>query len=88
MKILITGVAGFIGSKLAENLLNDGYKIYGIDNLNNYYDVKLKHYRLSYLKKYKNFEFFKIDISNSTRLERIFKRKKLILFVIWRLRLE
>ena len=82
MKILITGVAGFIGSKLAENLLNAGYKIYGIDNLNNYYDVKLKHYRLNYLKKYKTFEFFKIDISNSTRLKRFLKGKKLILFVI------
>ena len=57
MKILITGVAGFIGSKLAENLLNAGYKIYGIDNLNNYYDVKLKLYRLNNLKKYKNFLF-------------------------------
>ena len=58
MKILITGVAGFIGSKLAENLLDAGYKIYGIDNLNNYYDVKLKHYRLNYLKKYKKFRIF------------------------------
>ena len=53
MKILITGVAGFIGSKLAENLLNAGYKIYGIDNLNNYYNVKLKLYRLSFLKRYR-----------------------------------
>ncbi len=77
MKILITGVAGFIGSKLADNLLNDGYKIYGIDNLNNYYDVKLKHYRLNYLKKYKSFEFFKIDISNSTRLKRFLKGKRI-----------
>ena len=42
MKILITGVAGFIGSKLAESLLADGFYIYGIDSLNDYYDVKLK----------------------------------------------
>ena len=77
MKILITGVAGFIGSKLAENLLNAGYKIYGIDNLNNYYNVKLKHYRLSYLKRYKTFDFFKIDISNSIRLKKFLKGKKI-----------
>ena len=42
MKILITGAAGFIGSKLAENLLDANNNIYGIDNLNDYYDVKLK----------------------------------------------
>ena len=77
MKILITGVAGFIGSKLAENLLIAGYKIYGIDNLNNYYDVKLKHYRLNFLKKYKSFEFSKIDISNSVTLKSFLKGKKI-----------
>ena len=50
MKILITGVAGFIGSKLAKNLLDANYNIYGIDNLNDYYDVRLKYYRLNKLK--------------------------------------
>ena len=46
MNILITGVAGFIGSKLAIKLLSEGFQIYGIDSLNDYYDVKLKKYRL------------------------------------------
>ena len=42
MHILVTGVAGFIGSRLAYDLLSNGYKVYGIDNLNDYYDVNLK----------------------------------------------
>jgi len=42
MKILITGAAGFIGFKFSEYLLNKNYSVFGIDNLNNYYDVKLK----------------------------------------------
>ena len=50
MKILITGVAGFIGFKLAERLLKDNHNIYGIDNLNNYYSKKLKLKRLQILK--------------------------------------
>ena len=54
MKILITGVAGFIGSKLAKNLLDANYNIYGIDNLNDYYEVGLKEKRFFF----KNFLFF------------------------------
>jgi UDP-glucuronate 4-epimerase len=46
MKILVTGVAGFIGYHLARRLLDDGMQVYGIDNLNNYYDVGLKRDRL------------------------------------------
>ncbi|MBV68366.1 MAG: hypothetical protein CMJ08_01015 [Pelagibacterales bacterium] len=77
MKILITGAAGFIGSKLAENLLDAGYDVFGIDNLNDYYDVKLKFYRLHYLKKHKKFQFYKIDISNTLKLKNFFKKKKI-----------
>ena len=76
MKILITGTAGFIGSKLAENLLDAGYNIYGIDNLNDYYDVNLKMNRLKQLKNYKNFSFLKIDISNFDELDKAFKNFK------------
>ncbi len=76
-KILITGCAGFIGFSLAEKfLLEKKFKIYGIDNLNKYYSVKLKYKRLSILKKSKNFKFFKIDLSNQTQIKSFFKVNK------------
>ena len=74
MKILITGTAGFIGFSLAKKLLtNNKLKIYGFDNLNNYYDVNLKKKRLSILKKYKNYTHFKVNIQSS-RIEKIFNK--------------
>ena len=77
MKILITGSAGFIGFNLCNLLLkNDNFKITGIDNFNDYYDVGLKKKRNNLLKKYKNFEFIKTDIKNIIKLEKIFKNKK------------
>ena len=61
MKILVTGCAGFLGYHLSNALLLDKKnKIIGIDNLNNYYSVKLKRKRLGILKKKKNFDFKKI----------------------------
>ena len=64
-KILVTGCAGFIGFHTCLGLLkNKKNKIYGIDNVNSYYDKKLKNSRLKILSKYKNFYFQKIDISN------------------------
>ena len=48
---LVTGCAGFIGWKVSEKLLERGYKVIGVDNLNDYYDVKVKDYRLKSLKK-------------------------------------
>jgi len=77
MKILITGSAGFIGYNLANNLLEKkGFKIVGIDNFNDYYDVNLKKKRNNLLKKYKNFKFIKIDIKNQIKLKKIFKEQK------------
>ena len=70
MKILITGVAGFIGSHLAETLLKMNYEIIGLDNLNDYYDIKIKENNLKLLTKYKNFTFLKEDIVNTTSVER------------------
>ena len=61
MKILITGVAGFIGYHLAKSLINAGSNIVGIDNLNSYYDLDLKRARLVDLKKIK-LSFYKVDI--------------------------
>jgi UDP-glucuronate 4-epimerase len=76
MKILVTGVCGFIGFNFANFLLKKNYKIYGIDNINNYYSVKLKKHRLKILKKNKNFSFFKTDIKNYKKLRNIFNKIK------------
>jgi len=76
LKILITGAAGFIGYHLCKTLLNEDYQILGIDNINNYYDKKLKVNRLEQLKCHKNFIFKKIDISNRRPLSSIFKKYK------------
>ena len=74
-KILITGSAGFIGFHVSKFFLEKNYKVYGIDNLNNYYDVKLKNDRIKLLKNnFKNFKFSKIDISNKKSLEKLFKK--------------
>ena len=63
--ILITGVAGFIGMHVSKKFLENGDFVYGIDNINDYYDVNLKNARLNNLKKnFKNFKFSKIDISD------------------------
>ena len=72
-KILITGIAGFIGFHLAKKLEKKKFKIIGIDNLNDYYDVNLKKKRLKNLKK---ISFYKININNSKNLEKIFKKHK------------
>ena len=67
-KILITGVAGFIGYSLAEQLLNKGFKVYGVDNFDNYYSIIFKKLRIRELKKNKKFVFKKIDITNNIKL--------------------
>jgi UDP-glucuronate 4-epimerase len=61
---LVTGVAGFIAARVTELLLDDGHMIYGIDNLNDAYDVSLKEYRLEKLKKRDGFAFKRMDISD------------------------
>ena len=65
MKILVTGAAGFIGFHLCEKLLEEKYTVLGVDNINNYYDVKLKKDRLKILLRKKNFKFKKLDISDN-----------------------
>jgi len=71
--ILLTGVAGFIEWKTTELLLNRGFKVIGIDNMNDYYDVRLKDYRLSKLNKLDGFTFYKEDIENIEFLKKLFK---------------
>ena len=71
----ITGSAGFIGSNLAKRVLNDekDCKIICLDNMNDYYDVKIKEYRLEELKKYDNFIFIKGNLADKVTVENIFK---------------
>lgn len=71
---LITGCAGFIGWKVSEKLLQKGYKVVGLDNMNDYYDTRLKEYRLRILKSFDNFTFYPVDIENKTALEEVFKK--------------
>ena len=74
--VLLTGAAGFIGHKTAEFLLRDGYRVVGLDNLNDYYDIRLKKYRLSQLKQTPGFDFFDIDIENLEKLTLLFEKYK------------
>ena len=75
MKILITGCAGFIGFHLCVNLLKDKKnKVFGLDNINKYYDVKLKKIRLNQLISSQNFKFYKINICNKRILSENFKK--------------
>jgi len=62
--ILVTGCAGFIGFHVSETFLKKKFTVFGIDNLNKYYDKNLKLDRLKILKRYKNFKFYKLDISD------------------------
>ena len=76
-RILITGSAGFIGFHLARRLLENGYTIIGLDNLNDYYDVNLKNDRLSILKQHESFSFYKTDLSNKKSLDKMFLQEKI-----------
>ncbi len=78
MRILVTGNAGFIGFHLCEKFLKLGHYVIGIDNINSYYDTKLKKDRLNFLKKNhkKNYEFYKIDILDKKKILKIFKKYK------------
>ncbi|MCT4642735.1 MAG: SDR family NAD(P)-dependent oxidoreductase [Bacteriovoracaceae bacterium] len=74
MKILVTGCAGFIASKVSEFLLDEGHKVVGVDNMNDYYDVRLKDHRVDKLKNRENFEFHKVDIENYDELATLFEK--------------
>ena len=76
-KILITGVAGFIGYHLSKKLLNNNYHIIGIDNINDYYDPNLKKSRLNNLIRLSNFEFHKVDFINNKKLIPIFENNQI-----------
>ncbi len=69
MTVLLTGSAGFIGYHLAEHLLAQGRRVVGIDNLNAYYDVRLKHGRLERLRRHRDFTFIEGDVSDRATME-------------------
>lgn len=71
-KYLVTGAAGFIASKVCELLLADKHMVIGVDNLNDYYDVHLKHWRLGQLQAGRGFVFYPLDIENLNALDKIF----------------
>lgn len=76
MKILVTGAAGFIGLHVTRLLLERGDDVVGIDNLNDYYDPKLKVARLESLKSFENFRFERMDIADSAAIAHLFASKK------------
>ncbi|PEW97854.1 NAD-dependent epimerase [Bacillus cereus] len=73
---LITGAAGFVGYFLSKKLLEQGCKVIGVDNINDYYDVNLKYARLEQLKPYEKFTFIKGDISDKDMITKIFEEYK------------
>ncbi len=77
LTILITGSAGFIGFHTSKLLLEQGLTIIGLDNLNNYYDPKLKKHRNKILKKYPNYKFYKGNLEDLNFIKKIFKENSI-----------
>ena len=75
-RVFVTGCAGFIGMHLCRSLLENGYLVFGVDNMNNYYNPILKKDRLKKLQTYQNFDFLNMDISIPDALDQIFEKFK------------
>lgn len=75
-KVLVTGAAGFIASEVCRQLSELGVEVIAIDNMNNYYDVRLKEYRLSQIKKLPKLQFLQIDIEDQKALAILFEQHK------------
>ncbi len=76
MRILVTGAAGFIGMHVCERLLGAGHEVVGIDNLNDYYDVRLKEARLDHLRRNATFRFERLDIADDEGMRSLFARER------------
>ena len=74
--LLVTGVAGFIGFHVAQRLLRAGKRVVGLDNLNEYYDVRLKNARLCQLDQHKNFEFIRGELNDREAIASLFKERR------------
>ncbi|MBD1390708.1 NAD-dependent epimerase [Neiella sp. HB171785] len=72
MKVLVTGAAGFIGFYVSKRLIADGHQVVGIDNINSYYDVGLKHARLAQLESLAGFEFIELDLADRPAMAQLF----------------
>src|ERR1700730_9612222 len=72
MSILVTGTAGFIGYHVSAKLLDRGTEVIGIDNINDYYDVNLKHARLAMLQQRPGFQFSKLDVADYESVKELF----------------
>ncbi|MAS25596.1 MAG: capsular biosynthesis protein CpsI [Oceanospirillaceae bacterium] len=72
MKILITGAAGFIGAFTSKQFVEQGHEVIGIDNLNDYYDVSLKHGRLEWLNQLDGFQFIQVELADRAAVEAVF----------------
>ena len=76
MTILLTGAAGFIGMHVAERLLAAGHEVFGLDNLNDYYDVRLKEARLARLRAHASFRFQKLDVADEEGMRTLFAKER------------
>lgn len=76
-RILVTGAAGFIGFHLSKRLIDQGFEVVGLDNMNDYYDVGLKESRLEILQRSDNFIFYKIDLQDKSSLDDLFSKENL-----------
>lgn len=74
MKYLVTGAAGFVGANVCQRLVDDGHAVVGVDNLNDYYDVALKHTRLTALEGQQGFEFVRLGIEDRETVDALFKQ--------------
>ena len=76
MRILVTGAAGFIGFHLSKRLLKDGHDVIGLDNLNDYYDVRLKKDRLAHLLPRPRFTFVFLDLADREGMKKLFEEHR------------
>ena len=75
MKILVTGAAGFIGFHTSEKLIDSGYDVVGLDNINDYYDVNLKKNRLRFFQDHERFTLYKINLEDQSAVQNLFKKE-------------